>query len=172
MKQSFLSLILFTLFSAPCLAQTKEAIEFDVFNQAYFADAIARMDAVASTLVNDPNLTAYIIVAGDEKYAGRTHRYENRLRNYLINHRRMEAKRVVAISGDCKQAQHTEIWLVPDGAKPPVIKCVSSLMSIPANQVTNSDVEVENLELKRRLREVETERDILKKAALIFGRGS
>ncbi len=33
-----------------------------------------------------------------------------------------------------------------------------------------TDVERENLELKRRLREVEMERDILKKAALIFGR--
>jgi len=37
---------------------------------------------------------------------------------------------------------------------------------------SSSDVEVENLELKKRLREVEMERDILKKAALIFGRGS
>ncbi len=36
----------------------------------------------------------------------------------------------------------------------------------------SSDVEKENLELKKRLREVEMERDILKKAALIFGRGS
>jgi len=34
-----------------------------------------------------------------------------------------------------------------------------------------SDVERENVELKRRLREVREERDILKKAALIFGRG-
>lgn len=33
-----------------------------------------------------------------------------------------------------------------------------------------TDVECENLELKRRLREVEMERDILKKAAIIFGR--
>jgi len=33
-----------------------------------------------------------------------------------------------------------------------------------------TDVERENLELKRRLREVEMERDILKKAALTFGR--
>jgi len=37
---------------------------------------------------------------------------------------------------------------------------------------SSSDVERENLELKKRLREVEMERDILKKAALIFGRGS
>ncbi len=36
----------------------------------------------------------------------------------------------------------------------------------------SSDVEKENLELKKKLREVEMERDILKKAALIFGRGS
>ncbi len=37
---------------------------------------------------------------------------------------------------------------------------------------SSSDLEKENLELKKRLREVEMERDILKKAALIFGRGS
>ena len=36
----------------------------------------------------------------------------------------------------------------------------------------SSDLEKENLELKKRLKEVEMERDILKKAALIFGRGS
>ena len=37
---------------------------------------------------------------------------------------------------------------------------------------TGSELEKENLELKKRLRETEMERDILKKAALIFGRGS
>jgi transposase-like protein len=36
----------------------------------------------------------------------------------------------------------------------------------------SSDLAKENLELKKRLRDVEMERDILKKAALIFGRGS
>ncbi len=35
-----------------------------------------------------------------------------------------------------------------------------------------SNAEREVLELRKRLREVEMERDILKKAALIFGRGS
>jgi transposase len=35
-----------------------------------------------------------------------------------------------------------------------------------------SSVEQEVLELRKRLKEVEMERDILKKAALIFGRGS
>ena len=37
---------------------------------------------------------------------------------------------------------------------------------------TSSDLEKEILELKKQLREIEMERDILKKAALIFGRGS
>ena len=37
---------------------------------------------------------------------------------------------------------------------------------------SSSNLEKENLELKKKLREVEMERDILKKAALIFGRGS
>ena len=35
----------------------------------------------------------------------------------------------------------------------------------------SSDLEKENRKLKKQLREVEMERDILKKAALIFGRG-
>ena len=35
---------------------------------------------------------------------------------------------------------------------------------------SSTDLEKEVLELKRKLREVEMERDILKKAALIFGR--
>ncbi len=37
---------------------------------------------------------------------------------------------------------------------------------------SSSNLEKENSELKKRLKEVEMERDILKKAALIFGRGS
>jgi len=37
---------------------------------------------------------------------------------------------------------------------------------------TASDAECEVIKLRKRLREVEMERDILKKAALIFGRGS
>lgn len=37
---------------------------------------------------------------------------------------------------------------------------------------SSSGLEKEVLELKKRLREMEMERDILKKAALIFGRGS
>ena len=37
---------------------------------------------------------------------------------------------------------------------------------------TSSDLEKEILELKKQLREIEMERDILKKAALIFGRGT
>jgi transposase len=41
-----------------------------------------------------------------------------------------------------------------------------------AKFVSSSEVEKDNLELKKRLREVEMERDILKKAALIFGQGS
>ena len=41
-----------------------------------------------------------------------------------------------------------------------------------ARATTNSELERENVELKKRLKEIEMERDILKKAALIFGRGS
>lgn len=38
-------------------------------------------------------------------------------------------------------------------------------------KIQMTDVEQENIELKKKLREVKEERDILKKAALIFGQG-
>ncbi|HEX8286884.1 MAG TPA: hypothetical protein VF556_02755 [Pyrinomonadaceae bacterium] len=139
MKQVLLLLILFILLFVPCLAQTKEATRFAVFDQSYYAEAIAIADAAASTLIETPNFRIYIIVAGHEKYAGIPHRYANRLRNYLVNHRRIDAKRVVAISGDCQEKQQTEIWLVPDGAKPPHPTCDFSSEKIPANQVTQFD---------------------------------
>jgi transposase len=41
-----------------------------------------------------------------------------------------------------------------------------------ARLASASDAEREVIELRKKLREVEMERDILKKAALIFGRGS
>ena len=41
-----------------------------------------------------------------------------------------------------------------------------------AKMESSSSAEQEVLELKKRLKEVEMERDILKKAVLIFGRGS
>jgi len=41
-----------------------------------------------------------------------------------------------------------------------------------AKLATSSSAEQEVLELKKRLKEVEMENEILKKAALIFGRGS
>lgn len=41
-----------------------------------------------------------------------------------------------------------------------------------AKFASGTDLERENLDLKKKLREVEMERDILKKAALIFGRGT
>jgi hypothetical protein len=139
MKQVLFPLIHLILFFIPCLGQTTEATRFDVFNQTYFAVATGHMDRVASALMETPNLRAYIIVAGDEKYPGIPHRYANRLRNYLVNYRRIDANRVVAIGGDCQEAQQTEIWLVPNGAIPPVPTCVSSSMKIPTNQVIQFD---------------------------------
>ncbi len=139
MKQVLPKLILLILLFVPCVGQTTEAIRFDVFNQSYYAEAIARMDAAASTLMKTPNLSIYIIVTGHEKYAGIPHRYGNRLRNYLVDYPGMDAKRIVAIGGACQEEQLTEIWLVPDGANPPVPTCNFSSEKIPANQLTQFD---------------------------------
>lgn len=61
------------------------------------------------------------------------------------------------------------------------VASVSRELGVSENQLHNwkkrkmeasTDAEKENVMLKKRLREVEMENEILKKAALIFGRGS
>lgn len=60
------------------------------------------------------------------------------------------------------------------------VASVSRELGVSENQIHNwkkrkldvsSEAEKENIALKKKLREVEMERDILKKAAIIFGRG-
>lgn len=140
MKQRFLYLIIIgTLFLIPCLAQTKVARKFEEFDQSYFADAIARMDSLAVALVNEPNATAYIIVYSDsDDFPGSSHRYANRLRNYLVS-RRIDGNRVVAVGGGLQEAQNTEVWIVPEGATPPVPAAVFLSGQIPANQLVKFD---------------------------------
>lgn len=134
----FLSTI-FTLFLITCLAQTKEAQKFTEFGFAHYGESSAQMDAVASELVNNPNVEGHIIVYGGENdYPGVSHRYAQRLKVYLV-FRGIDAKRIIAIGAGRQKQQHTEIWLVPDGAKPPVPTSVFSSEEIPANQLIKFD---------------------------------
>jgi hypothetical protein len=139
MKQVVFLSIIFVLFLITCSAQTKEAQKFTEFGFAHYGESSAQMDAVASELLNNPNVKVHIIVYGGENdYPGVSHRYAQRLRVYLIV-RGVDAKRIIAIGAGSQKEQHTEIWLVPDGAKPPIPTSVFSSEGIPANQLIQFD---------------------------------
>lgn len=139
MKQSLLITFIFALFLIPCLGQTEEAQKYDEFGLMYYGEASARMGMLASTLIEQPNVKAHIIVyAGKDDYPGVSHRYAERLRVFLIVHG-IDAKRVIAIGGGRQEKQCTEIWLVPDGAKPPVPTSTFDSEQIPKNQLIKFD---------------------------------
>ena len=140
MKETFINLLMsFIFFVIVCPAQTSEAEKIDEFNQSYYADAVARMDFVAVTLAERPNAKAYIIVySGNKDYPGSSYRYANRLKNYLL-YRRVDGKRVIAVGAGQKDKQITEVWIVPDGAKPPPQTAFFSSDQISADQPTKFD---------------------------------
>jgi hypothetical protein len=139
MKRILFLSITFALFLIPCLAQTKEAQKFDEFGEVYYGEASAHMDSVANALINAPNVKAHIIVyAGKDDYLGVSHRYAQRLKVYLAV-RGIDIKRITAIGAGRQEKQHTEIWLVPDGATPPVPTSTFASEQIPENQLIKFD---------------------------------
>ena len=71
--------------------------------------------------MRDPTATAYIIVyPGRSGKAGEVQRHTTRQVDYLVNSRGIDARRIVTLTGRTKEELMVELWLVPQGAKPPV----------------------------------------------------
>lgn len=72
-------------------------------------------------LLKAPNTKAYIIAYGGRAdNSGKARRYALRARNWLVEWRGIEAKRIVAIDGGRREEFTVDLWLVPDNARPPV----------------------------------------------------
>jgi len=95
--------------------------KFDEYPSLARNDEKARLDNYAIELQGDPMATAYIVV-----YPGRTgkqgdvQRQMARQVDYLVNSRGIDARRIVTLTGHTKEELMVELWLVPQGAKPPV----------------------------------------------------
>ena len=109
--------------SASCTIQFPVPVEckkFDEFPTIAYNDEKARLDNYAIELQNDPTSTAYVIVyPGQRGRAGDVQRHTTRIVDYLVNSRGIGANRIVTLVGPARDELLVELWLCPQGAKPP-----------------------------------------------------
>ena len=109
--------------SANCTVQFPVPVEckkFDEFPAIAYNDEKARLDNYAIELQNDPTATAYVIVyPGQRGRPGEVQRHTTRVVDYLVNSRGINAQRIVTLVGPARDVLLVELWLCPQGAKPP-----------------------------------------------------
>jgi hypothetical protein len=109
--------------SASCSVQLPIPVEcrkFDEFPAISYNDEKARLDNYAIELQNDPTSTAYVIVyPGPRGRPGDVQRHTTRAVDYLVNSRGINANRIVTLIGPPRDILMVELWICPQGAKPP-----------------------------------------------------
>lgn len=102
------------------VAAAPEASKFDEYGDINFNNEKARLDNYAIQLQNNPGAQGYIVVyAGRRARQGEAMRRAERAKNYLVNNRQIEASRIMTVDGGYKDTLTVELWIVPQGAKPP-----------------------------------------------------
>jgi hypothetical protein len=109
--------------SSSCQTQIPVPLEgrkFDEFGPINRDDEKARLDNYAIQLQQEPDSQGYIIVyTGRRARPGEQQKRMDRLREYLINLRGVDARRLVFLPGGTREETTVELWLVPTGATPP-----------------------------------------------------
>jgi hypothetical protein len=83
----------------------------------------ARLDNFAIQLQNEPNAKGYIVIYGGAKARpGEKQKRMKRAYDYLVNTRGLSADRLITMEGGMRDQTTTELWIVPLGADPPVIR--------------------------------------------------
>jgi hypothetical protein len=96
--------------------------KFDEFPAIAYNDEKARLDNYAIELQNDPGSTAYVIVyPGPRGRPGEVQKHTTRVVDYLVNSRGINAQRIVTLVGPSRDELMVELWLCPQGAKPPAM---------------------------------------------------
>lgn len=91
-------------------------IRFASYGDTKSADERELLDEFAIALQSDPGISGYIFGYGTCKQEGL--KRANRVRDYLTDVRRIDARRL-NVDGGCMRVPKTELWLVPAGAKEP-----------------------------------------------------
>jgi hypothetical protein len=71
-------------------------------------------------LTKEPNTKAVIVAyGGREDNPGKAGRYAARAKNYLVGARGIDPARIVTIDGGRREDFIVELWIVPNGSRPP-----------------------------------------------------
>jgi len=97
--------------------------KIDEYGDLRWCDLSARLDNLALMLQNEPTLRAFVV--GYESEKGNARSVGTRLkimRHYLVAARGVGAERLVFVAAGAKpdDEARTELWVVPEGAVPPV----------------------------------------------------
>lgn len=117
---------------SPLAQNSDQARAFDKFGNVCCEDEKARLDNFMVQLMNEPNTHGYIIFYEGRRYASCYDKRPNiprrgeavaraaRMKPYLIDMRGLAANRLTVINGGYREEWMAELWIVPNGAPPPV----------------------------------------------------
>lgn len=115
-------------FGTPCPASCAVSIpivnkghKFDEYYDIARNDEKARLDNYAIELQQQPGSQGYVIVYPSRKAgAAAAQARAQRITDYLVNTRGLDAHRLVITMGPAREDWLFELWVVPEGAQPPV----------------------------------------------------
>jgi hypothetical protein len=111
--------------SAQCTTQIPFIVEprkFDEFGDIARDDEKARLDNFAIQLQQEPEAQGYIFVftgTGRRIRPDYAQRRTARIRDYLMNSRGLDSRRITILEGPPRTEPTVELWIVPPGATPP-----------------------------------------------------
>jgi hypothetical protein len=95
-------------------------------------------------LAKEPTAKAYIIAYGGRKdKPGKALRYALRAKNYLVESRGVHPAQIVAIDGGRREDFVVELWIVPNGAKPPEPAPTITVKDDPGDNLLYDSFEVD-----------------------------
>jgi hypothetical protein len=98
-----------------------EPRKLDEYGQLNPEDEEARLDNFAIEIMNDPTAQGYVIAYGRRAgRAGDGQKMSARVKNYLVNKRKLDPQRLVFLDGGYREQPMVELWIVPSGAQPPL----------------------------------------------------
>lgn len=116
-------------FNLDCTAQCTTQIpfipeprKFDEFGDIARDDEKARLDNFAIQLQQEPEAQGYIFIytgTGRRIRPDYAQRRTARIRDYLINSRGLDSRRLVIMEGPPRTDPTVELWIVPPGSTPP-----------------------------------------------------
>lgn len=115
-------------YGMPCPASCSVSLPIDLkprkFDEYYDIarnDEKARLDNYAIQLQSEPGAQGYIIIYPSEKAkSNAAQERATRISDYLVNSRGIDASRFTVTMGRARENWMIELWIVPQGAPPPV----------------------------------------------------